>query len=254
VYIVSPETAAYSAIEGVISDPLDHDDDLSVVQPATYGKVDRYFIFPNGQLKANPIQMGPNIKPFPLAERLSAHLNLPVLIKLNDNVTTDDIVPSHAKLLPYRSNIPYLADFCLSSFDPSVAQRAKAINGSIIIAKENYGQGSSREHAALIPLYLQIKAVIAISYARIHRSNLINAGILPFVFENPADYERISATDSIKLVNVADQIHAGDTIEALILPSNTKITLNLNLSDREREVLLNAGYLNYVKGLKVGQS
>ncbi len=254
VYIVSPETAAYSAIEGVISDPLAHDDDLSVVQPATYGKVDRYFIFPNGQLKANPILMGPNIKPFPLAERLSAQLNLPVLIKLKDNVTTDDIVPSHAKLLPYRSNIPYLADFCLSSFDPTVAQRAKALNGSIIVAKENYGQGSSREHAALIPLYLQIKAVIAVSYARIHRSNLINAGILPFVFENPADYDRIASSDSIKLVNVTDQILSGDKIEAIILPSNTKITLNLNLSDREREVLLNAGYLNFVKGLKVGQS
>ena len=253
VYIVSPETAAYSAIEGKISDPMSHQDDLTIIQPATYGKVDRYFIFPKGPLKANPILMGPNIKPFPLASIMPAELTLPVLIKLKDNVTTDDIVPSHAKLLPYRSNIPYLADFCLTAFDPTVAQRAKDLNGSIIIAKDNYGQGSSREHAALIPLYLQIKAVIAVSFARIHRSNLINAGILPFTFENPADYEKIDASSSIKLVHVTDQIKAGDRIEALILPSNEKIILNLNLSDRERDVLLNAGYLNYVKGLKVGQ-
>jgi len=253
VYIVSPETAAYSAIEGKISDPMAHQDDLTIIQPATYGKVDRYFIFPKGPLKANPILMGPNIKPFPLASIMPAELTLPVLIKLKDNVTTDDIVPSHAKLLPYRSNIPYLADFCLTAFDPTVAQRAKDLNGSIIIAKDNYGQGSSREHAALIPLYLQIKAVIAVSFARIHRSNLINAGILPFTFENPADYDKITDSSSIKLVHVTDQIKAGDRIEALILPSNEKIILNLNLSDRERDVLLNAGYLNYVKGLKVGQ-
>ena len=253
VYLVSPETAAYSAIEGVISDPLAHSDDLSVVQPATYGKVDRYFIFPKQPLKSNPIVMGPNIKPFPLAEKMPAELTLPVLIKLKDNVTTDDIVPSHAKLLPYRSNIPYLADFCLTAFDPTVAQRAKALNGSIIIAKDNYGQGSSREHAALIPLYLQIKAVIAVSFARIHRSNLINAGILPFTFENPADYDKISDTSSIQLIKVTDQILSGDRIEAVILPSQEKIILNLNCSEREREVLLNAGYLNYVKGLKVGQ-
>ncbi len=254
VYIVSPETAAYSAIEGKISDPMVHHDDLTIIQPATYGKVDRYFIFPKGPLKANPILMGPNIKPFPLASIMPAELTLPVLIKLKDNVTTDDIVPSHAKLLPYRSNIPYLADFCLTAFDPTVAQRAKALNGSVIIAKDNYGQGSSREHAALIPLYLQIKAVIAVSFARIHRSNLINAGILPFTFENPSDYELITDGASIKLIHVTGQIKAGDRIEALILPSNEKITLNLNLSDRERDVLLNAGYLNYVKGLKVGQN
>lgn len=253
VYLVSPETAAYSAIEGVISDPMSHHDDLTVIQPATYGKVDRYFIFPKGPLKANPILMGPNIKPFPLATKMPAELTLPVLIKLKDNITTDDIVPSHAKLLPYRSNIPYLADFCLTSLDPTVAQRAKDLNGSIIIAKDNYGQGSSREHAALIPLYLQIKAVIAVSFARIHRSNLINAGILPFSFENPDDYELITASSSIKLTRVTDQIKAGDRIEALILPSNEKIFLTLKLSDRERDVLLNAGYLNYVKGLKGSQ-
>ena len=252
VYIVSPETAAYSAIDGVISDPLSHTDDLTIIQPATYGKVDRYFIFPKAPLKTNPIIMGPNIKPFPLASKMPDELTLPVLIKLKDNVTTDDIVPSHAKLLPYRSNIPYLADFCLTAFDPTVAQRAKALNGSIIIAKDNYGQGSSREHAALIPLYLQIKAVIAVSFARIHRSNLINAGILPFTFDDPADYDKITDGSSISLNQVTQQILAGDHIEAVIQPSNQKIILHLNLSDRERDVLLNAGYLNYVKGLKVG--
>jgi len=253
VYIVSPETAAYSAISGVITDPLSQDENLSVIQPATLGKVDRYFIFPDGKLKANPIVMGPNIKPFPLAEKMPDQLTLPVLIKLKDNVTTDDIVPSHAKLLPYRSNIPYLADFCLSIFDPTTAERAKALNGSVIIAKDNYGQGSSREHAALIPLYLKIKAVIAVSFARIHRSNLINAGILPFTFEYPADYDKITETTQISLDHIIDQIKKSDRIEAILLPTHEKIVLSLNLSEREREVLLNAGYLNYVKGLKVGQ-
>jgi aconitate hydratase len=253
VYLVSPETAAYSAIEGAISDPLAHHDDLSIIQPLNYGQVDRYFIFPNGKLKETAIQMGPNIKPFPLAQALPQDLSLPVLIKLKDNITTDDIVPSHAKLLPYRSNIPYLADFCLTSFDAGLTERAKALNGSIIIAKENYGQGSSREHAALIPLYLQVKAVLAVSFARIHRSNLINAGILPFVFENPLDYEAIQASDSILIKEVSNQIRLSDQITATLIPSQKHIILNLKLSDREKEILLNAGYLNYIKGLKVTQ-
>jgi aconitate hydratase len=253
VYLVSPETAAYSAIEGAISDPMAHHDDLSIIQPLTYGQVDRYFIFPNGQLKETAIQMGPNIKPFPLAQTLPQDLSLPVLIKLKDNITTDDIVPSHAKLLPYRSNIPYLADFCLTSFDAGLTERAKALNGSIIIAKENYGQGSSREHAALIPLYLQVKAVLAVSFARIHRSNLINAGILPFVFENPLDYEAIQSSDSILIKEVYNQIRLSDQITATLIPSQKHIVLNLKLSEREKEILLNAGYLNYIKGLKVTQ-
>jgi aconitate hydratase len=253
VYLVSPETAAYSAIEGSISDPMAHHDDLSIIQPITFGQVDRYFIFPKGKLKDNPIQMGPNIKPFPLAQALPNDLTLPVLIKLKDNITTDDIVPSHAKLLPYRSNIPYLADFCLTSFDPELPLKAKALKGSIIIAKENYGQGSSREHAALIPLYLQVKAVLAVSFARIHRSNLINTGILPFVFENPLDYDEILDSDSIQIHDVAHQIALSDHIDAILLPSQKRIVLNLKLSEREKEILLNAGYLNYIKGLKVTQ-
>jgi len=253
VYLVSPETAAYSAIEGSISDPMAHHDDLSIIQPITFGQVDRYFIYPKGNLKDNPIQMGPNIKPFPLAQALPNDLTLPVLIKLKDNITTDDIVPSHAKLLPYRSNIPYLADFCLTSFDPELPLKAKALKGSIIIAKENYGQGSSREHAALIPLYLQVKAVLAISFARIHRSNLINTGILPFVFENQLDYDEILDSDSIQIHDVAHQIALSDHIDAILLPSQKRIVLNLKLSEREKEILLNAGYLNYIKGLKVTQ-
>lgn len=253
VYLVSPETAAYSAIEGSISDPMAHHDDLSIIQPITFGQVDRYFIFPKGKLKENPIQMGPNIKPFPLAQALPNDLTLPVLIKLKDNITTDDIVPSHAKLLPYRSNIPYLADFCLTSFDPELPLKAKALKGSIIIAKENYGQGSSREHAALIPLYLQVKAVLAISFARIHRSNLINTGILPFVFENPLDYDEILDSDSIQIHDIAQQISLSDHIDAILIPSQKRIVLNLKLSEREKEILLNAGYLNYIKGLKVTQ-
>ncbi len=254
VYLVSPETAAYSALEGAISDPLTHHDDLSIIQPASFGKIDHYFIFPKEPDLNSTIEMGPNIKPFPLSEKIPTDLTLPILIKLKDNINTDDIVPSHAKLLPYRSNVPYLSNYCLTSFDPDLPKKALAFAGSVIIAKENYGQGSSREHAALVPLYLKIKAVVAVSFARIHRANLINAGILPLIFEDSKDYDRIALTDTLQILKIRAQIEAGESIEATLLPNHEIIKLNLTLSDREKLILLNGGYLNYIKNLLVGSA
>ncbi len=246
VYIVSPETAAYSAITGTLSDPRDLNQDLRVIQPASYGKVDRYFVFP-GEPKVTPVVMGPNIKPFPLAKPLPNELAFPVLLKVGDNITTDDIVPSHAKLLPYRSNIPHLATFCFTAIDPTFAQRAADAQGGFIVAKSNYGQGSSREHAALIPLYLGIKAVIAISFARIHRSNLINAGILPLVVDDPAVIDTIEANDVLTMGQLQETVDQNSVVTVINQTKGTTFTCHLNLSAREAQVLRHGGYLNTIK-------
>ena len=246
VYIVSPETAAYSAITGTLSDPRDLNQDLRVIQPASYGKVDRYFVFP-GEPKVTPVVMGPNIKPFPLAKPLPNELAFPVLLKVGDNITTDDIVPSHAKLLPYRSNIPHLATFCFTAIDPTFAQRAADAQGGFIVAKSNYGQGSSREHAALIPLYLGIKAVIAISFARIHRSNLINAGILPLVVDDPAVIDAIEASDVLSMGQLQETVDQNSVVTVINQTKGTTFTCHLNLSAREAQVLRHGGYLNTIK-------
>lgn len=246
VYIVSPETAAYSAITGTLSDPRDLNQDLRVIQPASYGKVDRYFVFP-GEPKVTPVVMGPNIKPFPLAKPLPNELAFPVLLKVGDNITTDDIVPSHAKLLPYRSNIPHLATFCFTAIDPTFAQRAADAQGGFIVAKSNYGQGSSREHAALIPLYLGIKAVIAISFARIHRSNLINAGILPLVVDVPAVIDTIEANDVLTMGQLQETVDQNSVVTVINQTKGITFTCHLNLSAREAQVLRHGGYLNTIK-------
>jgi aconitate hydratase len=165
VYLVSPETAALSAIKGILSDPTDINVDLSVLEPATYGKVDNYFVFVDKNKLGCDVQMGPNIKPFPLAVKIDDKIMKTVLLKVGDNVTTDDIVPSGAKLLPFRSNIPFLATFCFATLTPTFHDDAIANHGGFIVAGHNYGQGSSREHAALIPLYLGVRAVFAKSFA-----------------------------------------------------------------------------------------
>jgi aconitate hydratase len=248
VYIVSPETAAYSAITGTLSDPRELNQDLRVIQPASYGKVDRYFVYP-GQPKITPVIMGPNIKPFPLAQPLQDTLRYPVLLSVGDNITTDDIVPSHAKLLPFRSNIPHLATFCFTAIDPTFAQRAADAQGGFIIAKSNYGQGSSREHAALIPLYLGIKAVIAISFARIHRSNLINAGILPLVVDDPSLIDTIKPGDVLALDRLQSTVDHNGRVTVRNETQGTSLTCSMNLSPREAQVLRHGGYLNTIKSV-----
>ena len=171
-----------------------------------------------------------------------------VLIKLGDNITTDHIMPSTAKLLPYRSNIPYLAEYCLTPCDPEFPGRAKENGGGFIIGGSNYGQGSSREHAALAPLQLGVKGVIAKSFARIHKSNLVNSGILPMTFADESDYDRIKTGDVLVLENAREQIRAGNTMLLKDVTSDIVIKVEAALSERQVDIMLAGGLLNYTKG------
>ncbi|MDD4189574.1 MAG: aconitate hydratase, partial [Eubacteriales bacterium] len=186
---------------------------------------------------------GPNIKPFPVNEPPQEEIKGTVLIKLGDNITTDDIMPSNAKLLPYRSNIPHLANFCLTPIDPEFPARAIEQKGGFIIAGANYGQGSSREHAALAPLQLGIKGVVAKSFARIHMANLINSGILPLVFTNENDYELISPEDILVIENLGKQIEEGKIVEVTDLSIKKKINTCLDISERQKDIILAGGLI-----------
>ena len=170
---------------------------------------------------------------------------------MGDNVTTDHIMPSGASLLPYRSNIPYLSDYCFAGVDKDFPKRCRESGGGFIVAGHNYGQGSSREHAALVPLYLKIKAVLAKSFARIHKANLINSGILPFVFENPGDYDKIEPWDEIEINDLTGQLKRGHIIQAVNKGSGESIRLLLEATDRERDILLCGGYINYLKSERI---
>ena len=211
VYLVSSETAAVSALQGYISDPTAFGRAPEVKMPASYHIDDSMVLEPVPPEKAEEVQVvrGPNIKPLPLAEPLPNQLEAPVLLKVGDNITTDHIMPAGAKILPYRSNIPRLAEFCFAQVDSGFSQRALEAGKGFIIGGVNYGQGSSREHAALVPLYLNIKGVIAVSFARIHRANLINAGILPLTFSNPEDYHKIQLGDQLELKNLLQDLDKG---------------------------------------------
>lgn len=247
VYLVSPETAAASAITGYLTDPSTLDMDLTIEEPETYGKSDNYFIFPEkigfGNGKA-PV-MGPNIKPFPLGKPIEDNTKGKILLKAGDNVTTDDIVPSHAKLLPYRSNIPHLSEYCFGTLVDNFKERADKNGGGFVVGRENYGQGSSREHAALVPLYLGIRAVIAISFARIHRSNLINSGIVPLQFKNPSDYDKLNEYDELVIKNLIQGVKDGVDIIVENKTGGFEFPVYFKGSKREMEVLEMGGYLNY---------
>lgn len=245
VYLVSPETAAASALMGVLSDPSRLDLSLDIQEPESFGKVDGYFIYPSDDPSSIEIALGPNIQPFPKAKALSDAIESQIVLITKDNVTTDDIVPSYAKLLPYRSNIPYLADYCFHGTDPDFVQRVKELKGGVIIGGENYGQGSSREHAALIPLYLGIKAVLAKSYARIHRSNLINVGILPLVIEEN-DFDVL---DELVFNDLFEHVKQDESFTIFNKTKQKDIRVRLNATLREREILIQGGYLNYAKSI-----
>ena len=253
VYLVSPETAAVSAIYGKITDPSKLSQEIfAEVEEISY--INDNMILKPEDNKTERVIKGPNIKPFPVNMPLKDSLTRKVVLKVGDNITTDHIMPSGAKLLPYRSNIPYLSDYCFSGVDPDFPKNCRENGGGFIVAGENYGQGSSREHAALVPLYLGIKAVFAKSFARIHKANLINSGILPLVLENPGDYLDIGAFDEIEIKDIKEQIRRGNKITAVNKTSGKKIPLILEVTERERDILLWGGYINYMKSRRENYS
>ena len=248
IYLVSPETAAVSAITGVLTDPTDAGFEFPEI------KIPNEFLINDNMVDApaeNPedveVLRGPNIKPFPLNENLPETITKKAVLKVGDNITTDHIMPAGSKILPYRSNIPHLSQYCFEVCDPSFPERAKAEGGGFIIGGANYGQGSSREHAALVPLYLGIKAVMAISFARIHAANLINSGIMPLVFEIPEDYEKISEGDVLTVKDARNQLVSGK-IEVINETKGFKFTLKADFTEKQQNMLLSGGLINMMKG------
>jgi aconitate hydratase len=249
VYLVSPEVAAVSAITGVLTDPREFGAAPVVAMPEKFKINDNMIVTPADEASEVEVVRGPNIKPFPLNKELSETLEGKALIKLGDNITTDHIMPSNAKLLPFRSNIPYLAEFCLAPCDPEFPKRARENGGGFIVGGSNYGQGSSREHAALAPLQLGVKGVIAKSFARIHAANLINSGIIPMTFANEADYDLIEAGDVLVLENTKQQVKSGTEMMIKNITKNKDIKVNIAFSDRQIEMILAGGLLNYTKNM-----
>ncbi len=249
VYLVSPETAAASAIAGCFTDPRSLGEPAEITMPEHFLINDNLIIPPieEALMETIEVRRGPNIKPLPIAGPLENRITQKAVLKVGDNITTDHIMPAGAKILPYRSNIPYLSQFCFAVCDKEFSQRCKAEGGGMVIAGHNYGQGSSREHAALVPLYLGIKAVIAKSYARIHAANLANTGILPLQFQDEADYDRIDPMDELSLPNVQKEIAAGQPITLQNLTKHAQIKLDAVLTPRQREMVLAGGLLNYTK-------
>ncbi len=250
IYLVSCETAAVTALTGVLTDPRCLDIDLDIPMPETFTVNDNLVIPPvePGHEDEVEVVRGPNIQPFPLGKPLAESISGQVLLKMEDNITTDHIAPSDSKLLPFRSNVPYLSDFCLTPVDKDFPARAKAVGGGLLVAGNNYGQGSSREHAALVPLYLGIRAVIAKSFARIHQANLINNGILPLTFKDEADYDRIAQGDVLSLPNVRQLVESGSS--EFVLHNDTKnedYAVLMPLTHRQQGCILYGGLLNYTR-------
>ncbi|MGY0375043.1 aconitate hydratase [Clostridium sp. JNZ J1-5] len=246
VYLVSPEIAAVSALTGYITDPRESGKAPEIEMPEEFLINDNLIVKPSDNPEEVEIVRGPNIKPFPKAKALKDNIEGKVLIKVGDNITTDHIMPSNAKLLPFRSNIPYLSDYCLAPCNEDFPKRAKENGGGFILGGANYGQGSSREHAALVPLYLGIKAVLAKSFARIHMANLINNGIMPLVFNNINDYDNIDEFDELIMQNVLQGIESGKII-VKNKTKNKEYEMNLQLSERQKEMILKGGLINTIK-------
>ena len=249
VYLVSPEVAAVSAVTGYLTDPRTFGECPSVTMPGEFSVNDNMIELPAPESEAASVtvERGPNIKPFPLSEKLSDSLEKECILKVGDNITTDHIMPAGSKILPYRSNIPYLSKYCFAVCDESFPERAKQSGGGIVVGGSNYGQGSSREHAALVPLYLGIRAVITKSFARIHKANLINSGILPLVFADPSDYDRIEQGDLLVLPEVKEELASGAEITLTDKTKGFSCKLICDCSERQREMLMYGGLINMMK-------
>ena len=249
VYLVSPETAAASAVAGVFTDPTKLGVAPKITLPELFTINDNLIELPASveDAKTLTVERGPNIKPIPKGKAPDENLECELILKVGDNITTDHIMPAGAKILPYRSNVPKLSEFCFTVCDKDFPERAKAKGGGVILGGQNYGQGSSREHAALVPLYLGVKAVIAKSFARIHMANLINFGIVPMTLENESDYDRIAEGDEIAVEGFKSAIEKGDKAYLTVKKTGESIPLVLTLSERQREILLAGGTLNYTK-------
>ena len=249
IYLVSPEVAAVSAITGYLTDPRTFGKAPKAKMPKHFHINDNMIEAPASPEDAKDVEIyyGPNIKPFPDSNVMTETIDAKAILKVGDNITTDHIMPAGSAILPYRSNIPKLSEFCFRQCDPNFSENCKKEGKGFIIGGSNYGQGSSREHAALVPLYLGIKAVIAKSFARIHAANLVNAGIIPLTFQNPDDYDKIDQGDELVLNDVISSIKDGETIVLTNKTKGEEYTLSFKFSERQREILLAGGLLDYTR-------
>ena len=248
IYLVSPETAAVSAIAGVFADARELGDPVEIPLPEKFLINDNMILppAPVEEMDSVEILRGPNIKPFPQSEPLPEKIGAKALLKVGDNITTDHIMPAGAKILPYRSNIPFLSNFCFAVCDEQFPERCRAEGKGIIIGGSNYGQGSSREHAALVPLYLGIKAVIVKSFARIHLANLVNAGIVPLTFVNEADYDAVDQMDELEIPAIRELL-GRDEITVHNKTKGTSFKVSCQISERQRDIILAGGLLDYTR-------
>ena len=250
VYLASPEVAAATALAGEITDPRDLDARVRIRMPKTYLADDSLVLHPPERPGEVEVIRGPNIKPVPLGKPLPEEMRARVLLKVEDNITTDHILPAGAKILPFRSNIPEISRFVYARVDPTFAQRAKEAGSGAVVGGENYGQGSSREHAALAPMFLGIRFVLVKSFARIHRANLINFGILPLTFETPSDYDGIAQEDEMEISAVRDAVQGDQPVRLRNVTQGREIRALCTLSTREREIVLAGGLLNHTRGVQ----